>query len=191
MKCCIVCDKALEVKPYSVVQIFCSKRCKGNAYHRAKKGFPLKLAYLKCIVCDRNFFQKRVNNNKYCSAYCKKLGVGRILHGRKVGGPKKHVHGSGYVQSNGYKVISKRHPNSSKRGQILEHKFVMSEHLGRPLHKHETVHHKNGIRDDNRIENLELWSKSHPPGQRVNDKVNWSMEFLQQYGYEVRKVDCE
>ena len=97
--------------------------------------------------------------------------------------------GSGCITHDGYRAITKKgHANANKKtGRIFEHVFIMSEHLSRPLAKHENVHHKNGQRADNRLENLELWSKSQPAGQRVEDKIKWCIEFLNEYGYDVNK----
>lgn len=63
----------------------------------------------------------------------------------------------------------------------MEHRHVMEAMLGRPMRPEETVHHRNGVRSDNRPENLELWSTSQPPGQRVVDKVEWAKALLALY----------
>jgi len=83
---------------------------------------------------------------------------------------------------NGYiKLFKPLHPSSTTKGHILEHRFVMEETLGRSLTSTENVHHINGIRSDNRPENLELWVTSQPKGQRPIDLVEWAREILQTY----------
>jgi len=95
----------------------------------------------------------------------------------------------GHVDRYGYVVLYKpRHPNAWKNQHIHEHVFVMSEHLQRPLKKGENVHHINGDRRDNRIENLELWHRTQPSGQKLSDKIKSSLEFLRNYGYEIEKL---
>jgi HNH endonuclease len=65
--------------------------------------------------------------------------------------------------------------------KVTVHQVVMENHLQRRLLPHESVHHKNLQRDDNRLSNLELWSKSQPVGARVEDLLSWAREILRTY----------
>ena len=85
------------------------------------------------------------------------------------------------VKHGGYVRLARHNPDGTV-DRVLEHRVVFELELGRKLLAHENVHHINGQRDDNRLENLELWSSMQPSGQRVTDKVEWAKAILSLYG---------
>ena len=103
--------------------------------------------------------------------------VGKNSRGWEGG---RHEKADGYVLLSGYR----NHPRGKDRGLVQEHIIIMENHLGRYLKPDENVHHKNGIRNDNRIENLELWASYQPSGQRVEDLIKF---VAKQYSEEVLK----
>lgn len=127
-------------------------------------------ATITCRQCGKDFEARRFRvrggrlhssgfrKQLYCSGTCRN-------YARKT---KQKIDKHGYVYT--YR------PGGTKwqRTQIYEHRLVMERVLGRQLLPHETVHHKNGNRTDNRPENLELWASRHPRGQRQADLDIWS-----------------
>lgn len=144
-------------------------------------------AYIKiCKTCQQPYLHTIFHRNaEYCSRKCSPH-TGNPNGKPPTGSGDKHSGWKGGKRiKRGYVYIyCPDHPTckgSPHRIYVQEHRLVMEEHLGRYLLPRETIHHINGVRDDNRIENLELWSNSHPAGQRVEDKIEWAKQILLSY----------
>lgn len=131
-------------------------------------------------ICIFSGCGRKKYNRSYCSSHLAQLRRGGLLKPLQVKSPgtwrKWHVTNQGYI------ARTRTNPETGKRDWQSQHRYVMEQHLGRELKDRESVHHKNGVKTDNRIENLELWEVSQTPGQRVSDKIKEALRILREYG---------
>lgn len=125
---------------------FCSRAC-SDAWQRRNRVIRT------CEVCGRDFSRppswKTRQRARFCSKDCESLGKAKRKAGHMHNGRPAVIDNSGYVR-----VHEPDHPAAYKNGQVFEHRLVMENFLGRRLATSEHVHHVNGNKTDNRLENL-------------------------------------
>lgn len=214
---CSACDIAMEKRPSEVARnktgrFFCSLACRNQVGSKPRTG-----TVFACQQCGTEFYRKLSSTQVYCSRACKdadwRVGVEvRVCIGcgedfdfdlkmKKFNAGKfcstacMHSHrrasaiGRTKTNEQGYVLVYRPDVEGAQAtGWIFEHRLVMADMIGRPLHDHENVHHKNGDRSDNSPANLELWSSWQPSGQNVEDKIEWAKALIAEYEQPVRKL---
>lgn len=141
----------------------------------------------------RSDFQTRAVNAGLCrSVVCERPAVTkglcdghyqRTLHGNgdlssRISKKRRPGEGGRWIDNHGYVILTL--PEQDGR-RVSEQRYVMEQKLGRRLLPGENVHHVNGVKTDNRPENLELWVSYQPAGQRVDDLLAWADEVIARY----------
>lgn len=160
-------------------RVFCSRQCYWKSgYHSEAvaaanaKRHPVDSVIIKaCEECGTEIRRARsqYRMRAFCGTVCRQSNRSRDS--------VRQINAGGYAKL----FVGQHHPGADSSGHILEHRKVMQDILGRALLPEENVHHKNGVRSDNRPENLELWTRSQPSGQRVADKLRWARELIAIY----------
>jgi hypothetical protein len=159
-----------------------------RALYRRRTGYegppplkPLTYRTKPCRKCGEPF-DPVSSNHKYCSVLCRE-GLKTCENCGQEYVPSRHTIGRFCSTECHYDTKRAGRTTADKQGYVLEriivegrpqwvaqHRLVMERTLGRPLLESESVHHVNGDRADNRLENLELWkTRTHPKGVRVAD----------------------
>lgn len=203
-----------EVKRNTSQRFFCDAKCRNVVGSKPRRGEPRQCGR---EGCERTFYRQPSSPQMYCSRACKdiasrvavllfvcehcgsefqvvpglaKYNANRFCSKACEGASRTQASlGKTYRTSDGYIVVFEPdHPCAQpSTGRVMQHVKVVADTLGRPLQPNENVHHKNGKRDDNRPQNLELWVSSQPSGQQPAHLVAWAREILDRYAAEVEE----
>ena len=156
-KNCLNCKKEFETYPSVIASgqgNYCSRKC----FNKMKKTI-----YWTKKICPncKKVFQIRKQailkgRNRFCSGKCSYDYIRGKKRPERCGSNSANWKGGRFKDKKGYIII-----NIGNNKKIAEHRLVMERHIGRKLERWEIVHHINGIKDDNRIENLKLYSDHH------------------------------
>lgn len=170
-------------KGHETPHVFCSRDCYWKSDFHAETVAAANAARNHSALETEPCGNCGKSVSRYASSRGKALFCDRNCHNAfRRARQTRRITDHGYV----IMFVGRDYPGATKAGQVMEHRKIMQDILGRPLVKDENVHHINGVRTDNCPENLELWSHSQPKGQRVADKIQWAKDFLALY-----ERDCE
>lgn len=167
-KFCKNCNTEIKREHYKAqhfydVAVYCSRKC-----FEAKTRKPKVIT--KCPVCNSDVKSFPSNPKICCSYKCSAT----FLKQKSIGS---------VIRVNGYRLVKTNSARSNCHGYEFEHRLVIEKHLGRLLLKKELVHHINGVKDDNRVENLIVLTQSEHSKFHSNQPTN----YFKQHGKEERQ----